>query len=137
MHLALSHFAVLCVIFFATRPQECFAVMATLADDERILFNEKTQNEENKQRQLWDDGHGSKNKQQKCCPQDAIGTIWGSLVLGVSRNPTLKDELFKAAIQGTAAVLAGDQPSKIFEKAATIVSEMSQIDDTLFDESLL
>ena len=31
-----------------------------------------------------------------------IGTIFGALVLGVSRNPTLKDELFKMAILGFA-----------------------------------
>nr|QWK44954.1 ATPase subunit 9 [Protohalopteris sp.] len=31
-----------------------------------------------------------------------IGTVFGALVLGVSRNPTLKDELFKFAILGFA-----------------------------------
>ena len=31
-----------------------------------------------------------------------IGTVFGALVLGVSRNPSLKDELFKLAIFGFA-----------------------------------
>lgn len=31
-----------------------------------------------------------------------IGTIFGSLVQGISRNPSLKDELFKMAILGFA-----------------------------------
>lgn len=29
-----------------------------------------------------------------------IGTVFGALVLGISRNPSLKDELFKMAILG-------------------------------------
>ena len=31
-----------------------------------------------------------------------IGTVFGALVLGVSRNPSLKDELFRIAILGFA-----------------------------------
>ena len=31
-----------------------------------------------------------------------IGTVFGALVLGVSRNPSLRDELFKMAILGFA-----------------------------------
>jgi F-type H+-transporting ATPase subunit c len=31
-----------------------------------------------------------------------IGTVFGSLVIGISRNPSLKDELFKMAILGFA-----------------------------------
>jgi len=31
-----------------------------------------------------------------------IGTVFGALVLGTSRNPSLKDELFKMAILGFA-----------------------------------
>ena len=31
-----------------------------------------------------------------------IGTVFGALVIGISRNPTLKDELFKLAILGFA-----------------------------------
>lgn len=31
-----------------------------------------------------------------------IGTVFGALVLGTSRNPSLKDELFKIAILGFA-----------------------------------
>ncbi|MEJ2441561.1 MAG: ATP synthase subunit C family protein [Patescibacteria group bacterium] len=31
-----------------------------------------------------------------------IGTVFGALVLGISRNPSLKDELFKLAILGFA-----------------------------------
>lgn len=31
-----------------------------------------------------------------------IGTVFGALVLGISRNPALKDELFKMAILGFA-----------------------------------
>lgn len=31
-----------------------------------------------------------------------IGTVFGALVVGVSRNPSLKDELFKLAILGFA-----------------------------------
>jgi F-type H+-transporting ATPase subunit c len=31
-----------------------------------------------------------------------IGTVFGALVLGVSRNPSLKDELFRFAILGFA-----------------------------------
>ena len=31
-----------------------------------------------------------------------IGTVFGALVIGVSRNPSLKDELFKLAILGFA-----------------------------------
>ena len=31
-----------------------------------------------------------------------IGTVFGALVLGISRNPSLKDELFKMAILGFA-----------------------------------
>ena len=29
-----------------------------------------------------------------------IGTVFGALILGISRNPSLKDELFKMAILG-------------------------------------
>ena len=29
-----------------------------------------------------------------------IGTVFGALVIGISRNPSLKDELFKMAILG-------------------------------------
>ena len=31
-----------------------------------------------------------------------IGTVFGALVLGIARNPSLKDELFKTAILGFA-----------------------------------
>jgi F-type H+-transporting ATPase subunit c len=31
-----------------------------------------------------------------------IGNVFGSLILGISRNPSLKDELFKVAIFGFA-----------------------------------
>ena len=31
-----------------------------------------------------------------------IGTVFGSLVIGIARNPSLKDELFKTAILGFA-----------------------------------
>lgn len=31
-----------------------------------------------------------------------IGTVFGALILGISRNPNLKDELFKVAILGFA-----------------------------------
>lgn len=31
-----------------------------------------------------------------------IGTVFGSLLISISRNPTLKDELFKMAILGFA-----------------------------------
>lgn len=31
-----------------------------------------------------------------------IGTVFGALILGISRNPVLKDELFKIAILGFA-----------------------------------
>jgi F-type H+-transporting ATPase subunit c len=31
-----------------------------------------------------------------------IGTVFGDLILGISRNPSLKDELFKLAILGFA-----------------------------------
>jgi len=31
-----------------------------------------------------------------------IGTVFGALVMGVSRNPSIKDELFKLAILGFA-----------------------------------
>ena len=31
-----------------------------------------------------------------------VGTVFGALVIGVSRNPSLKDELFKLAILGFA-----------------------------------
>ena len=35
-----------------------------------------------------------------------IGTVFGALVLGISRNPSLKDELFKMAILGFALTVA-------------------------------
>ena len=35
-----------------------------------------------------------------------IGNIFSALVLGISRNPSLKDELFKMAIFGFALMLA-------------------------------
>jgi F-type H+-transporting ATPase subunit c len=31
-----------------------------------------------------------------------IGTVFGALILGIARNPNLKDELFKIAILGFA-----------------------------------
>ena len=31
-----------------------------------------------------------------------IGTVFGALVIGISRNPSLKDEIFKLAILGFA-----------------------------------
>ena len=31
-----------------------------------------------------------------------IGTVFGALVLGISRNPSLKDEMFRVAILGLA-----------------------------------
>ena len=31
-----------------------------------------------------------------------IGVIFGSLIIGISRNPTIKDELFRMAILGFA-----------------------------------
>lgn len=31
-----------------------------------------------------------------------IGTVFGALIVGISRNPSLKDELFKLAILGFA-----------------------------------
>ena len=31
-----------------------------------------------------------------------IGTVFGALIIGISRNPSLKDELFKMAILGFA-----------------------------------
>jgi len=35
-------------------------------------------------------------------PGLGIGTVFGALILGISRNPSLKDELFKMAILGFA-----------------------------------
>jgi len=35
-----------------------------------------------------------------------IGTVFGALVIGTSRNPNLKDELFRIAILGFALVEA-------------------------------
>ena len=31
-----------------------------------------------------------------------IGTVFGALIIGISRNPSIKDELFKMAILGFA-----------------------------------
>ena len=33
---------------------------------------------------------------------EGIGTVFGALVVGISRNPSLRDELFKMAILGFA-----------------------------------
>ena len=35
-----------------------------------------------------------------------IGTVFGALVIGISRNPSLRDELFKLAILGFALTKA-------------------------------
>jgi len=32
----------------------------------------------------------------------SIGTVFGALIIGTSRNPSLKDELFKSALLGFA-----------------------------------
>ena len=39
-----------------------------------------------------------------------IGTVFGALVLGISRNPSLRDELFKLAILGFALTEAIERP---------------------------
>jgi F-type H+-transporting ATPase subunit c len=41
-----------------------------------------------------------------------IGTVFGALVIGISRNPSLKDELFKMAILGFALTEAFRRPLK-------------------------
>jgi len=48
--------------------------------------------------------------------QDALGTIYGLLVMGVSRNPSLREELVKIATFGHASVLAGRDEELIQEK---------------------
>jgi F-type H+-transporting ATPase subunit c len=47
-----------------------------------------------------------------------IGTVFGALVLGISRNPSLKDELFKMAILGfalTEAIALLCETTRVFE----------------------
>ncbi len=51
-------------------------------------------------------GHKS-NKATAAGVADAIGTIHAALIIGVSRNPSLRDELMKIAFFGHASVLAG------------------------------
>jgi len=126
IHLSLS--VVLVSIFSLLAPGKCSANKLLIADDEGLLFGE-TQNDKNRRLQTaW-----NRNLQQKCCPQDGIGSIWATLILGISRNPSLKDELYRAALIGTAVTLAGDKPENTFEKAAVVASEIEQIFDTLFD----
>ena len=60
---------------------------------------------------------------------DAIGTIYGSLVIGVSRNPSLKDELFKLATLGHAAALAGDDVDEIADKVESLVEQFEALGD--------
>ncbi|GFH53225.1 predicted protein [Chaetoceros tenuissimus] len=69
----------------------------------RILEDEGTQQvlqTTDKRRAL---GRSAKND-----PLDAIGVIYGSLIIGVSRNPSLKNELVELALLGHASALTGD-----------------------------
>lgn len=49
-----------------------------------------------------------KRRNDAADPSDALGTIYGSLLLSVSRNPTLADELIKLAAFGHASVIGGE-----------------------------
>jgi len=100
----------------------------TLKIREEILFDGETQNEKNR-RDLLQANNNKHGQKPACCPQDGIGSIYGALIFGISRNPSLKDELEKAAIFGAAAVLADDDPGRISEKAAILWSEKMQVED--------
>ena len=58
---------------------------------------------------------------------DAIGTIYGSLALSVSRNPSLKTELFQIALFGHAAALAGDDVDEFSDKVESLVEEYEEV----------
>ena len=60
---------------------------------------------------------------------DAIATIYGSLIIAVSRNPPLKDELFEVATFGHAAALAGDDVDKIDDIALDIFDELDALNE--------
>lgn len=54
-------------------------------------------------------------KQEDCCAAEAIGEIFGSLIGGISSNPSLKDELLRIAIAGTALVRDDSDVSDVIE----------------------
>ncbi len=64
----------------------------------------------------------STNKKKYDGTIDAIGSIYASLVIGVSRNPSLKDALMNITNYGHAAVLAGEDLEMIPEFFETLRS---------------
>lgn len=120
-------FVFLCVSLAPTSSQ------VFLEEGVYAIGSKNTQNKENRRLQNWNNNNNNNNRRQKCCPEDAIGTVYGSLVIAISRNPSLSDELLKTAIIGHASILAGNDPGNTAEEAAVIVSEIKTIFDNLFD----
>ena len=102
-----------------------------LEEEEGLVFPGNTNNEKKRKLNRPVKGDNKKNdkKQRKlnwnrntetsetsgdsCCVEDSLGTIWGATILGISRNPSLKDEIINTAIAGSAAVLAGRDVDKV------------------------
>ena len=94
-----------------------------VGDEEGMVFPGNTNNKKN--RKLNRNVKGANKKKDKkqrnlknqsgdsCCVEDSLGTIWGATILGISRNPSLKDELIDTALAGSAAVLAGRDIDKV------------------------
>jgi len=75
--------------------------------------------------------------------ESGVASIWEGLVIGISRNPSLKDELFKTAVFGTAVVNGGtDDPRDIVDAYNNIQEAINlltpkQTCDELFPEAAL
>lgn len=79
-------------------------VKSDILDDPEyaLTYSGSSQNGKNKKRGV----RGKEtSKGAGCCNEDALGTIFGSLIIGVSRNPSLKDELSKIAAFGAGLVV--------------------------------
>ena len=113
------------MILWSTQFAESRLNVLNVEDEEDLVlvFPENTNNKKN--RKLNRNVKGANKKKDKkqrnlknqsgdsCCVEDSLGTIWGATILGISRNPSLKDELIDYALAGSAAVLAGRDIDKV------------------------
>ncbi len=82
------------------------AALITGEDGLDVIFNKPGSQNERRNRKIKLKYDGT---------SEAIGSIYSSLVIGVSRNPSLKDELLNIANYGHASVLAGEDLEMIPE----------------------
>jgi hypothetical protein len=106
-----------------------------VGEDEGDLFEGGTKylNANRQERRISSKSKGGVRGVRGYSSQDGLGiglgTIWGSLTLGISRNPSLKDELFKNAIVGSLVVANGEK--LVIDDAEDLVELKETVEEIL------